>query len=60
VEGTPAGGAPAASGPPPSVPRPQPTQPAPAPAPIKGFSLFFSVLWERIKRLLGRLLGRGK
>jgi uncharacterized protein len=57
VEGTPAGGAPAASAPPPSVPRPQPTAPAPAAppaAPIKGFSLFLSVLWERIKRLLGR------
>jgi carbon monoxide dehydrogenase subunit G len=57
VEGTPAGGAPAASAPPPSVPRPQPTAPAPAAppaAPIKGFSLFFSVLWERIKRLFGR------
>ena len=33
-------------------------QPAPPPAakPVKGFSLFFSVLWERI----GRLFGRGK
>jgi carbon monoxide dehydrogenase subunit G len=28
--------------------------PAPAAAPVKGFSLFFSVLWERIKRLFGR------
>jgi carbon monoxide dehydrogenase subunit G len=29
-----------------------PPPPAPA-APVKGFSLFFSVLWERIKRLFG-------
>jgi carbon monoxide dehydrogenase subunit G len=36
----------AASTPPPS--------PAPAPAPVKGFSLFFSVLWERIKRIFSR------
>jgi carbon monoxide dehydrogenase subunit G len=33
---------------------PPPPQPAPAAAPVKGFSLFFSVLWERIKRLFGR------
>jgi len=39
--------APAAATPPP-IPTPQPA------APIKGFSLFFSVLWERIKRLFGR------
>jgi carbon monoxide dehydrogenase subunit G len=31
---------------------PPPPPPAPA-APVKGFSLFFSVLWERIKRLFG-------
>ena len=31
-----------------------PPPPAPAAAPVKGFSLFFSVLWERIKRLFGR------
>ena len=30
-------------------------RPAPAPAkPVSGISLFFSVLWERIKRLFGR------
>ncbi len=28
--------------------------PAAAAAPVKGFSLIFSILWERIKRLLGR------
>jgi uncharacterized protein len=33
-----------------SVPPPQ----SPPAAPIKGFSLFFSVLWDRIKRLFGR------
>jgi uncharacterized protein len=34
---------------------PAPQRPAAAPAkPVKGFSLFFSVLWERIKRLFGR------
>jgi uncharacterized protein len=62
VEGTPSGGAPAASAPPPSVPRPQPTaqQPHAPAAPIKGFSLFFSVLWGRIKRFFAGLLGRGK
>jgi carbon monoxide dehydrogenase subunit G len=40
----------------PSSPPPQPAQSAPPPAaaPIKGFSLFFSVLWERIRRLFGR------
>jgi carbon monoxide dehydrogenase subunit G len=33
-----------------------PTAPAPPPrpAPLKGGALFFSVLWERIKRLFGR------
>jgi carbon monoxide dehydrogenase subunit G len=31
-----------------------PPPPVPAPAPVKGFSLFFSVLWERIKRLFPR------
>jgi uncharacterized protein len=31
-----------------------PPRSAPPAAPIKGFSLFFSVLWERIKRLFGR------
>ena len=39
--------APASSAPPPS-------SPPPAPEPLKGGSLFFSVLWERIKRLFSR------
>ena len=34
-----------------AAPPPPPPQPA---APVKGFSLFFSVLWERIRRLFGR------
>jgi uncharacterized protein len=41
----------------PSTPPPAATPPGAAPppaAPIKGISLFFSVLWERIKRLFGR------
>jgi uncharacterized protein len=34
---------------------PPPPTPAPAPAkPVNGFSLFFGVLWERIRRLFGR------
>jgi hypothetical protein len=34
---------------------PAPQRPAAAPAkPVKGLSLFFSVLWERIKRLFSR------
>jgi uncharacterized protein len=37
---------------PPPVATPPPT--APAAQPLKGGSLFFSVLWERIKRLFGR------
>jgi carbon monoxide dehydrogenase subunit G len=32
---------------------PPPPPPAPAAAPVKGFSLFFSVLWERVRRLFG-------
>jgi carbon monoxide dehydrogenase subunit G len=40
---------------PPPQAAPAPTPPAPAPAkPIKGFSLFFGVLLDRIKRLFGR------
>jgi carbon monoxide dehydrogenase subunit G len=39
---------------PPSTPPPTPTQPAPAAEPLKGGSLFFSVLWERIKGLFRR------
>jgi uncharacterized protein len=31
-----------------------PAPPSPAPEPLRGGSLFFSVLWERIKRLFGR------
>ena len=44
----------------PARPAPPPQRPAPpqAAAPVKGISLFFSVLLERIKRLLGRLLKR--
>jgi carbon monoxide dehydrogenase subunit G len=42
----------------PSGPRspstPPPATTAPAAAPVKGFSVFFSVLWERIKRLFSR------
>jgi uncharacterized protein len=38
-----------------SVPPPAAPRPAPQPAkPIRGFSLFFSVLWERTKRLFSR------
>jgi carbon monoxide dehydrogenase subunit G len=41
-------------GPPPPAAQPAP-RPAPQPAaPVKGFSLFLSVLWERIKRLFSR------
>jgi uncharacterized protein len=40
--------APAPSTPPPSSPPPAPAEP------LKGGSLFFSVLWERIKRLFSR------
>jgi uncharacterized protein len=39
---------------PPPVVTPPPAATPPAAAPVKGFSLFFSVLWERIKRLFGR------
>jgi uncharacterized protein len=44
------------SAPAPSTPPPAARQasPPPAAAPIKGFSLFFSVLWDRIKRLFAR------
>jgi carbon monoxide dehydrogenase subunit G len=42
-----------------------PPSAAPRPAvqqakPVKGFSLLFSILWERIKRFFGRLIGRGR
>ena len=47
-----AGGAGAAEAP--AAPaRPQP-QPQPQAPPVQGFSLFFSVLWERIRRAFGR------
>jgi uncharacterized protein len=41
---------------PPSTPPPTGPPPTPPPAaePLRGGSLFFSVLWERIKRLFGR------
>ena len=42
----------AASTPPPAPP------PPPAAAPVKGFSLFFSVLWERIKKFFSRIFRR--
>jgi carbon monoxide dehydrogenase subunit G len=38
---------------PPATP-PAPAPPPPAAAPVKGFSLFFGVLWDRIRRLFGR------
>jgi uncharacterized protein len=45
-----AGTTPASTPPPPATPPPT----APAAQPLKGGSLFFSVLWERIKRLFKR------
>jgi uncharacterized protein len=48
----PPAGAPA--GEPPPAPLPPPTGAPPPPQPLKGGSLFLSVLWERIKRLFGR------
>jgi carbon monoxide dehydrogenase subunit G len=41
-----------AAGETPSV-APPPPPPPPAATPVKGFSLFFSVLWERVRRLFG-------
>jgi carbon monoxide dehydrogenase subunit G len=41
--------------PPSAAPRPVAAQQA---KPIKGFSLFFGVLWDRIKRFFARLFGR--
>jgi carbon monoxide dehydrogenase subunit G len=46
------GGAPMGGG-----PHARPAQPPSAPAQVNGLSLFFGVLWERIKRLLGRSRG---
>jgi uncharacterized protein len=48
-----AAAAPSAPTPPPSPSTPPPAATPPAAAPVKGFSLFFSVLWERIRRLFG-------
>ena len=46
--------------PPPGAP-PPPARPAPRPAkPVKGFSLLFSVYWERFKRFVQGLLSRGR
>jgi carbon monoxide dehydrogenase subunit G len=50
-----AGDAPAAA--PSKAAAPPPPPPAPA-APVKGFSLVASVLWERVKRFFARLFGR--
>jgi carbon monoxide dehydrogenase subunit G len=62
---SPGGAEPAAPAAEPSAPRSDSVPPTPAPRPaaqpakpIKGFSLFFSVLWERIKRFFSRFLGR--
>ncbi len=62
--GSPSGASAGGTPPPPSVPRssagPAPAQQAAAPRPrprakeIKAGSLFFSVMWERLKRLFGR------
>jgi len=53
-----AGAAGGATPPPPATPPPVSTAPSPPPQasapPIKGFSLFFSVLWERIRGLFRR------
>ena len=46
--------APAPTGEPPPAPLPPPTGAPAPPQPLKGGSLFLSVLWERIKRLFGR------
>jgi uncharacterized protein len=51
VSGSPAGGAPATEHPHDHLHVPHPHVPA---EPVKAFSLFFSVLWERIKRLFSR------
>ena len=49
----PVSGGPAESTPPPRPPQAAPAQP-PAAAPVKGFSLLFSVLWERIRGVFRR------
>jgi uncharacterized protein len=55
ADAVPPAAAPGGTPPPPQAapPRPAAVRPAPQPAkPIKGFSLFFSVLWERIRRFV--------
>jgi carbon monoxide dehydrogenase subunit G len=47
-------GLPEAGAVPASAPPPRPATPPPAAAPLKGGALFFSVLWERIKRIFSR------
>jgi carbon monoxide dehydrogenase subunit G len=55
----PGGAPPAPQAAPPPPARPAPARPARQPAkPIKGFSLFLSVLWERIRRLVRARRGR--
>ena len=47
-------GEPSAAAETPSAAAETPVEPTPPPAaPVKGFSLFFSVVWERVKRLFG-------
>ena len=43
-----------------SIPPPSARPAAPPAKPVKGFSLLFGVLWDRIKAFFGRLFGRGK
>jgi carbon monoxide dehydrogenase subunit G len=57
VGGTPGGESAPATPPSPATPPPASTVPTPAPAPaapVKGFSLLLSVLWERIRGLVRR------
>jgi uncharacterized protein len=42
-----------------SIPPPSARQTAPPAKPVKGFSLLFGVLWDRIKGFFARLFGRG-
>ncbi len=51
--GEPAAGAAPAGGEETGAPTAPAASPPPAAAPVKGISLFFSVLWERIRRLFG-------
>jgi carbon monoxide dehydrogenase subunit G len=43
-----------------SIPPPSAQQAPPPAKPVKGFSLLFGVLWDRIKRFFARLFGRGR